>query len=56
MGATSVDCACCDCGHEQMNMDPCEKCGSLRVVTVDFLDEVAGPNWREECFGEEDGA
>lgn len=39
-------CACADCGHEQDSMDPCERCGSVRVVLVRLLEELFGPDWR----------
>jgi len=39
-------CVCADCGHEQPTMDPCAKCGSVRVVLVKVIRELFGEDWR----------
>jgi hypothetical protein len=46
------DCVCADCGHEQITMDPCESCGSVRVVLISVVRAEFGENWRD-AFKEE---
>ena len=45
-----VACVCAECGHEQIGMDPCRKCGSLRTVLLSVVVREFGENWRETCF------
>lgn len=47
MTTTPKTCACADCGHEQITMDPCEACSSVRVVLISVLVECFGTNWRD---------
>lgn len=44
--------ACADCGNEQAEMNRCEKCGSVRTVAISFLEDLVGPDWRDN-FNEE---
>lgn len=37
---------CCECGHEQPDMDPCSKCRSVRVVLVSVVRDLFGEDWR----------
>lgn len=45
------DCVCAVCGHEQTAMNPCESCGSVRVVLISVARAEFGENWRNTCFG-----
>jgi hypothetical protein len=49
-----VACVCAECGHEQIGMQPCRKCGSLRTVALSVVVREFGENWRETCFPTED--
>lgn len=43
---------CCDCGCEQESMDtPCDGCGGPRVVVISLIEELIGPDWRENFEG-----
>ena len=43
------DYACADCGTETDTMKgTCRKCGSVRLVLISVIEEVAGPNWRDK--------
>ena len=38
---------CNECGHEQNSMGrPCERCGSIRVVSAEVLRNLVGSDWR----------
>ncbi len=38
---------CADCGYEQDSMDrKCDRCRSIRVITIKVAEEIGGPNWR----------
>jgi hypothetical protein len=37
---------CADCGVEQ-DKGPCTACGSIRIVSIAFLDEHVGTDWRK---------
>lgn len=39
--------ACADCGAFADSMDPCRKCGSVRVVLVSVLESALGPHWHK---------
>ncbi len=43
---SATECVCSECGHEQASMDPCKKCGSVRVVLVSVVRELCGEDWR----------
>lgn len=46
------DYVCAECGCQQDSMDrPCDKCKSVRVVSVQFIESLMGPDWREKAFG-----
>lgn len=47
------DSVCAICGHEQLTTDPCESCGSVRVIPISIARQEFGENWRETCFGPE---
>jgi DNA-directed RNA polymerase subunit RPC12/RpoP len=57
MTKSSKNYVCSDCGHEQNSMRlNCANCGSSRVVTIKFAEEMFGPDWRKKCFGKRDEA
>lgn len=42
----ALDCVCSVCGHEQASMDPCERCQSVRVVSIAVIRDLLGEDWR----------
>lgn len=44
---------CADCGKQQKPNSSCERCKSLRVVSVDFLTQIVGGDWKTMCFPED---
>jgi hypothetical protein len=43
---------CADCGHEQHSMDtPCDECKSVRVVSIKWVEDLIGPDWRDNFDG-----
>lgn len=39
---------CADCGNEQDSMGRrCDKCGSVRVVLISTIEDIVGPDWRD---------
>lgn len=49
-----VACVCGACGHEQIGMQPCAKCGSFRTVALSVVIHEFGENWRATCFPTDD--
>lgn len=47
-----MDFVCAECGNEQDSMDRvCDKCQSVRVITIKVAEELFGQDWRD-CFKE----
>lgn len=45
--------ACTQCRHEQNWLQmPCERCGSLKICSIFFLEQVHGPDWREKLLAD----
>jgi formate dehydrogenase maturation protein FdhE len=43
--------ACSVCAHEQDSMRrACDKCGSVRVVTINALTELVGEDWKRQIL------
>jgi hypothetical protein len=42
------DYVCADCGTEKDTMQgTCDSCGSVRIVLLSMIEQIAGPNWRD---------
>ncbi|MCK9459527.1 MAG: hypothetical protein M0R80_07805 [Proteobacteria bacterium] len=39
---------CMECGHEQFNQEPCENCDSVKIISVEIIEQHFGKGWRNE--------
>lgn len=43
-----MDYVCADCGTEKATMQgTCDNCGSVRIVLISMVEQIAGPDWRD---------